>query len=159
MLHSFDCSVVGQGIYGNELEVSKLIGGAVDFLLDKRLHEQDREKDGQTSEVFLRHALALHQAMSLCSSLLDQEARSEVAFLEAVRVTLGRLLRGSGKLTLPAVNERISSLPQQSINSDGVAHLTTDAEFSLFDESFLQGVASMKQKNLATELLQKLLND
>lgn len=159
LLHGFDYSVVRQGIKGNELEVSKLIGDAVDYLLEKNRREHAQNKSDQVTEIYLSRAMALHQALTLCSSLLDESDRAEAAFLEAVRVTLGRLLRGSGKLSLPAVNERISSLLQQSIKSDGVAQLTTDAEFSLFDESFLQEVASMGQKNLAAELLRKLLND
>ena len=159
VLHGFDYSAVRNGIKGNELKVSTLIGDAVDYLLEQGRLEQDKPKDEQAPEVYLYHALAMHQALTLCSSLLDESDRAEAAFLEAVRVTLGKLLRGSGKLTLPAVNERISSLLQQSIQSDGVTRLTTEAEFSLFDESFLQEVASMKQKNLAAELLRKLLND
>ena len=157
LLHGFDHAVVRDGIKGNELEVSKLIGGAVDYLLGKSRSEQNRDK--QASEVYLQHAMALHQTLTLCSSLLDERDRAEAAFLEAVRVTLGKLLRGNGKLTLPAVNERIASLLQQSIQSEGVTQLTTEAEFSLFDESFLHEVASMEQKNLAVELLRKLLNN
>lgn len=159
LLHGFDYSVVRKGIKGNELEISKLIGGAVDYLLGMSRSRCGQDKDIQASEDYLQHAMALHQALTLCSSMLDEGDRAEAAFLEAIRVTLGKLLRGSGKLTLPAVNERISSLLQQSIQSDGVTQLTAETEFSLFDESFLHEVASIEQKNLAVELLRKLLND
>ena len=40
----------------------------------------------------------LHQALSLCSSLVDEESRFEAAFFEAVRVLVIRLtVTGVGK--------------------------------------------------------------
>ena len=48
---------------------------------------------------------------------------------------------------------------KQSIKSDGVINLFSDIkeEFSLFDPKFLEEVANMKEKNLAVELLKKLI--
>ncbi len=67
---------------------------------------------------------------------------------------------GAGKkFTLPEVNERINELLKQSIKSEGVINLFSDVgkEFSLFDHKFLEEVANMKEKNLAVELLKKLI--
>lgn len=57
------------------------------------------------------------------------------------------------------MNARINELLKQSIKSDGVVNLFSDVneEFSLFDPKFLQEVANMKEKNLAVELLKKLI--
>ena len=48
---------------------------------------------------------------------------------------------------------------KQSIKSDGVINLFSDIkeEFSLFDPKFLDEIAKMKEKNLAVEILKKLL--
>ena len=103
----------------------------------------------------------LHQALSLCSSLVDEEMRFEAAFFESVRVLLLRLSNtGAGKkISLPEINARINELLKQSIKSDGVINLFSDIkeEFSLFDPNFLKEVANMKEKNLAVELLKKLI--
>lgn len=103
----------------------------------------------------------LHQALSLCSSLVDEDSRFEAAFFEAVRVLVLRLTNtGVGKkISLPEMNARINELLKQSIKSDGVINLFSDIkeEFSLFDPKFLQDVANMKEKNLAVELLKKLI--
>jgi len=103
----------------------------------------------------------LHQALSLCSSLVDEDSRFEAAFFEAVRVLVLRLTNtGIGKkISLPEMNARINELLKQSIKSDGVINLFSDIkeEFSLFDPKFLQEVANMKEKNLAVELLKKLI--
>ena len=63
------------------------------------------------------------------------------------------------KLTLPEVNERINELLKHSIKSEGVINLFSDVqtEFSLFDPKFLEEIANMKEKNLAVELLKKLI--
>lgn len=110
---------------------------------------------------FVKEALMLHQALSLCSSLVDEDSRFEAAFFEAVRVLVLRLINtGVGKkISLPEMNARINELLKQSIKSDGVINLFSDIkeEFSLFDPKFLQEVANMKEKNLAVELLKKLI--
>lgn len=57
------------------------------------------------------------------------------------------------------MNARINELLKQSIKSDGVINLFSDVkeEFSLFDPKFLEEVGKMKEKNLAIELLKKLI--
>ena len=110
---------------------------------------------------FVKEALMLHQALSLCSSLVDEGDRLEAAFFDAVRVLVLRLTNtGVGKkISLPEMNARINELLKQSIKSDGVINLFSDIkeEFSLFDPKFLEEVANMKEKNLAVELLKKLI--
>ncbi len=138
---------------GTELERAKSISGAVNFIMDR---EKVDEKDS-----FVKEALMLHQALSLCSSLVDEENRFEAAFFEAVRVLVLRLTNsGEGrKISLPEMNARINELLKHSIKSDGVINLFSDIkeEFSLFDPKFLQEIANMKEKNLAVELLKKLI--
>ena len=138
---------------GTDLERAKAISGAVNFIIGR---EKVDDKDS-----FVKEALMLHQALSLCSSLVDEESRFEAAFFEAVRVLVLRLtVTGVGKkISLPEMNARINELLKQSIKSDGVINLFSDIkeEFSLFDPKFLQEVANMKEKNLAVELLKKLI--
>ena len=57
------------------------------------------------------------------------------------------------------MNARINELLKQSIKSDGVINLFSDVkeEFSLFDPKFLEEISKMKEKNLAVEILKKLL--
>ena len=94
---------------------------------------------------------------------MEEELRFEAAFFEAVRVLVVRLTNTGGgqKISLPEMNARINELLKQSIKSDGVINLFSDVkeEFSLFDPKFLAEVAKMKEKNLAVELLKKLIAD
>ena len=63
------------------------------------------------------------------------------------------------KISLPEMNSRINALLSQSIKSNGVINLFSDvnSDFSLFDPKFLEEIAKMKEKNLAVELLKKLI--
>ena len=148
--HGYDYSKFQNG---TDLERAKTISGAVNFIMGR---EKVDEKDS-----FVKEALMLHQALSLCSSFVDEDSRFEAAFFESVRVLVLRLTNaGVGKkISLPEMNARINELLKQSIKSDGVINLFSDIkeEFSLFDPKFLQEVANMKEKNLAVELLKKLI--
>ena len=135
------------------LESAKILSGAVNFIVDRA---RTKSKDD-----FLKAALMMKQAQSLCSSMVKADDRFDASFFEAVRVMVVRLTdSGVGKkLSLPEINDRINALLKQSIKSDGVINLFSDIkeEFSLFDPKFLQEVANMKEKNLAVELLKKLI--
>lgn len=148
--HGYDYSKFKNG---TDLERAKTISGAVNFIMGR---EKVDDKDS-----FVKEALMLHQALSLCSSLVDEDSRFEAAFFESVRVLVLRLTNTGvdKKISLPEMNARINELLKQSIKSDGVINLFSDIkeEFSLFDPKFLQEVANMKEKNLAVELLKKLI--
>ena len=138
---------------GTELEQAKLISGAVNFIFDVSRKEE--------LKAFMREGLLLKQALSLCSSLVGEKERLEAAFFEAVRVMVNRI-QGEGsdhKVSLPELNKRINELLKQSVKSDGVINLfsTEHTEFSLFDPHFLEEVSKMKEKNLAVELLKRLI--
>lgn len=150
MFHGFDYT---EFTTGTDLERAKTISGAVNYIIAR---EKEQEKD-----TFIKEALMLHQALSLCSSLVCEADRFEAAFFESVRVLVLRLTNtGTGrKISLPEMNARINELLKQSIKSDGVINLFSDVkeEFSLFDPKFLEEVGKMKEKNLAIELLKKLI--
>lgn len=140
-------------IHGSNLSRSKAISGAVNFIV-----AVDKEDD---RDLFLKESFMLKQALSLCSSLATEDERIEAAFFESVRVLVNRIVNQgeNKKISLPEMNERINNLLKASIHSDGVINLFQDVngEFSLFDQNFLQEIANMKEKNLAVELLKKLI--
>lgn len=138
---------------GTDLERSKVISGGVNFIVD--IHKQEDKTE------FLKEALLLRQALSLCSSMVEESLRVEAAFFESVRVLVMRLMnQGNGKkISLPEMNARINELLKASIKSEGVINLFSDVSqnFSLFDTKFLEEISKMKEKNLAVELLKKLI--
>ena len=152
IFHGYDYT---KFITGTDLERAKTISGAVNFIVAVTM-ERKRED-------FLKEAFMLRQALSLCASIVETALRIEAAFFEAVRVLVMRLMnQGEGKkISLPEINARINELLKQSIKSEGVINLFSDISegFSLFDPKFLDEISKMKEKNLALELLKRLIAD
>ena len=121
------------------------------------LQSPDKE---EAKKAFIKEVMLMRQALSLCQSLLNYDQRLEAAYFEAVRTLLVRV-EGRGKISFKEINERINELLKQSIKSEGVINLFSDIkeDFSLFDPMFLEEIGRMKHKNLAVEMLQKLISE
>ncbi len=148
-LHGFDYAAFPNSTDARKAE---LIRGAVNFLC--ALTKQEQRAD------FMKNCALVHNAVTLCRSLLSDEQLQFVAFFDAVRVLLLKFENHSqGGAKAKEINERIKNLLAQSVQSEGVVELFNDKEreFSLFDESFLEDIKQMKEKNLAVEILKKLL--
>lgn len=147
LFHGFDYSHFQTA---PDAECAQIIKGGVNFIMSP-----DKQEKQQT---FLKEAMLLHDSITLCRSLLNEQQRYEAAFFETVRTLLSRMT-GKGKVSKKEINARISELLKQSVKSDGVINLFSDvkAEFSLFDTAFLEEVSKMKEKNIVVELLKRLL--
>ena len=141
---------------GTPLEMAKSISGGANFVLDA--------KRPQLKEQFLKEALLLKQAHSLCSSMTTEAQRHEAAFFESVRSTVVKVTTGGtgGKpMSLKEINAQINELLKASIQSEGVINLFDSQDvgerFSLFDPNVLEEIAKMKEKNIVVEILRKLM--
>jgi len=153
LFHGFDYSGF---ISGTPLVMAKLISDGANFVLDPKVQER--------KDLYLKEALLMKQAMSLCSSMTNETERREAAYFEAVRSTVVKLTYGGngGKpLSLKEINDQINELLKASIQTEGVISLfdssAVDKNFSLFDPNVLEEISKMKQKNVAVEILKKLL--
>ncbi len=153
LLHGFNFSSF---INGTPLEMAKSISGGANFVLDA--------KRPQLKEQFLKEALLLKQAHSLCSSMTTETQRHEAAFFESVRSTVVKVTTGGtgGKpMSLKEINAQINELLKASIQSEGVINLFGSQDvgerFSLFDPNVLEEIAKMKEKNIVVEILKKLM--
>lgn len=175
LFHGFDYSdFMDEG--ATDLTRARAISGGVNFLsaIDAPpssvvARERTASAVGGTSvgygsttsrkESFIKEAMLLRQALSLCRSLLSPAQRFEAAYFEAVRTLLTRITGEGRPLSLKEINARINELLKASIQSEGVINLFSDVNtgFSLFDPKFLEEIARMKERNLAVEILRKLL--
>lgn len=136
----------------NNTKRAAAITGGANFL--SAPDKQQKKKD------FMEHSALLHNATTLCHSLLDEHERAETCYMDALRVMLQKLSQ-KGKVSRHEINERIGQLLRQSVRSEGVINLFGDRqmEFSLFDEAFIKEIRNMKERNLAVELLTRLLRE
>lgn len=140
-------------ITGDDSDRAKCITDGLDYILGKPEEYQNN---------FCDAAYSLKQAKSLCSSLINKEERYHSLYFEAIRVALNKLAITPGQRkgeVLRELSKTITELINQSVQSTGVINLfdNESVEFSLLDEKFLNEVSAMKEKNLASELLKKLL--
>jgi len=135
----------------SDLRRAESIQGGINFLLEP---SKEENKDN-----FIKEALALKQSLSLCRSIVKEKERLEAAYFEAIRTSLTRIIK-PGKLSLKEINEAINNLLKATIKSEGVTILTSVGKsIDLSDEEFLKRISQLPEKNLAIELLKKLLND
>ncbi|MEG1725595.1 MAG: type I restriction endonuclease subunit R [Anaerovoracaceae bacterium] len=147
MFHGYDYAKFQTG---SDADRAQIIKGGVNFIMAPDKQEM------QT--LFIKESTLLHNSITLCRSLLNEWQRFEAAFFETVRTLLSRMT-GKGNVSKKEINARIGELMKQSVKSSGVINLFSDvkAEFSLFDAVFLDEISKMKEKNIAIELLKKLL--
>lgn len=137
--------------YSNQARL-KILTSGINYILSQT--EEDKKE-------FVRQATALSQAETLSRSLLDERTKTEVEYFKGVKVGVCKIT-GTGKLTTTEVNQRILNVLEQAIQEDGIIDVFKAAEknspeISIFSEEYMAGLKNMKNKNIAAELLKKLL--
>ena len=158
MLHGFDYSGFKTGGH-------KTLAGAANHVLG--LPSQTKDKNGQPvrdgKKRFADAALAMSHAFSLCCTLDEAKAlRDEVAFMQAVKVILTKRDITARKQTDEQRETAIRQIISQAVVSESVVDIfdavgLEKPNIGLLDEDFLAQVKNLPEKNLAVELLQRLL--
>lgn len=131
-----------------------VIANGVNFALGM---EEDEQKS------FIREATALSQAETLCRSMLDARIKQEIEFFKCVKAGICKTAGRMG-ITTNEINARIMKLLEQAIEQDGVYNIFAEAgkrnpEISILSEEYMEKIRRMKHKNIAAEMLRKLLED
>ncbi|MCC6864564.1 MAG: type I restriction endonuclease subunit R [Ignavibacteria bacterium] len=116
-------------------------------------------------ERFIKEVILLSQAFSLSISKPEAAAITElVAFFQAVKARLTKFTgTGSGERDLN-LESIIKQIVNEAISSEKVVDIFDAAglkrpEIPILSEEFMLEIQGMKHKNLALELLKKILND
>ncbi|MEO4046219.1 type I restriction endonuclease subunit R [Pseudomonas sp. CAU 1711] len=120
-------------------------------------------KDGKTR--FLDTMLAVTKAFSLCGTL-DEAAplRKEIAFFSAIKAAISKFTTVDKKRSDAEKNSALKQILDNAIIADGVDDIFALAgldkpNIGLLSDEFLEDVRQMESRNLAVELLEKLLRD
>lgn len=120
-------------------------------------------KDGKKR--LLDAMAAITRAFSLCGTLDEAEPlRMEIAFFAAIRAAIVKHTTVDSKLTEEQKNSVLKQILDNAVIAGGVADVFALAgldkpNIALLSEEFLEDVRNMKSRNLALELLEKLLRD
>ncbi|MDD2976290.1 type I restriction endonuclease subunit R [Aquabacterium sp.] len=154
MLHGFDYSGFKTGGH-------KTLAGAANHVLGLKSEGKDSKRDGKRR--FADAALAMSKAFSLCCTLDEAKAlRDEVAFMQAVKVILTKRDISAQKKTDEVREAAIRQIINQAVVSDAVVDIfdavgLEKPNIGLLDEDFLAQVKNLPERNLAVELLERLL--
>jgi type I restriction enzyme R subunit len=114
---------------------------------------------------FLDLVAAITRAFAQCGTLDEAaELRTEIAFFSAVKAAIMKYTTVDRKLTEAQKNSVLRRILDNAVVSDGVTDIFALAgidkpNIGLLSPEFLEEVRNMPQKNLAVELLEKLLRD
>lgn len=114
---------------------------------------------------FLDTVLAMNKAYSLCNTLEQTEPyHKEVAFWTAVKTAISKYTSVDKKLGEDDKNSALKQILDNAIVAQGVDDIFALAgldkpNIGLLSDEFLEDVRQMPYKNLAVELLEKLLKD
>ena len=131
-----------------------VIADGVNFALE---FEEDEKKE------YIKEATALSQAETLCRSLLDSPTKQEIEFFKSIKAGLCKC-GGRVGITSNEINARIMTMLEQAIEQDGVYNIFAQAgkknpEISILSDEYMDKIRKMKHKNIAAEMLRKLLED
>lgn len=114
---------------------------------------------------FLNTVTELAKAFALCATTEEaQELNAEIGFFKAVKASLMKSISDGSKRKTPAQMEaQLNQLISKSVISEEVVDIyktlgLDNPDISILSDKFLEDVKAMPHKNLAVELLNRLLN-
>lgn len=152
IFHGFDYS---NFFKPSQVEKIRTITEGMNFILGKDENEQKE---------FKKLVTELAKAHSLCSATEQgMLVNVEVSYFKAVKASLSKLeMRNTTKVSKAEIEARVKQMLQRSIISEEVIDVfdtlgLNKPDISIFSEEFLQEIREIKYKNLAVEILTKLL--
>jgi len=148
MLHGFDYSAFAH-------DALKLLPGVMNHILAL--------EDGKKR--FLDVMAAINKAYTLCGTMDEAgPLKKEIAFLGAVKNAMIKFTSIDKRRTDEEKNTALKHIIDNAIIADGVDDIfklvgLDKPNIGLLSAEFMEDVANMPQKNLAMELLEKLLRD
>ncbi len=165
MFHGFDYS---DGLTGTRKERLTVMAGAMDWILSKQHEAAEQETTDEAKKKAHRRyqdaVLALSKAFALAAA--SNEARGirvEVGFFQTIRAALVKSSQASGG---PIAGKllAVQQIIDRSLVSTEIVDILSAAglispDISILSEEFLAEIQQMEKKNLALEVMKKLLND
>lgn len=119
----------------------------------------------QRKKEFLDAVLKITKAFALCGTLVEAaEYKKEIAFFSAIKAVIAKYTSVDKKLTEDEKHSALKQILDNAIVAEGVADIFKLAglekpNIGLLSDEFLDDIRQMPARNLAVELLEKLLRD
>lgn len=160
MFHGFDYSTFFTGSPSQRLT---LLANATDFILTPQTAKESADERKQR---FMQAATEVSKAFALVATEDKAiEIREEVAFFQCIRAQIAKLSVGpDGGKAEEDLDHAVRQIISRAVASDQVIDIFAAAgmqqpNIAILSDEFLAEVQGMPQRNLALEMLRKLLND
>ncbi len=111
---------------------------------------------------FQKCASDIKRLYSITSGVIENDDRAEILYIIAVRSFINKLTRPEGKFDINQINQDVAEMLQQAIIDDEliqVGEIKHGKNLSLLNDQIVQKLANMEQKNIAAEILKKVLKN
>ncbi|WP_394245986.1 type I restriction endonuclease subunit R [Vibrio profundi] len=148
-----------------ETDALRLLPGAVNHLSGLSHTDANGKQVRDGKRRFLDVMAALTKAYSLCNTMDETHGyKNEIAFYSAIKTAFIKHSTVDKKRTDEERNTALKQILNNAVIADGVDDIFSmvgldKPNIGLLSEEFLEDVKNMKEKNLAVELLEKLLRD
>ncbi|MEZ8192976.1 type I restriction endonuclease subunit R [Vibrio sp. 1F279] len=148
-----------------ETDALRLLPGAVNHLSGLSHTDANGKEVRDGKRRFLDVMAALTKAYSLCNTMDETHGyKNEIAFYSAIKTAFIKHSTVDKKRTDEERNTALKQILNNAVVADGVDDIFSmvgldKPNIGLLSEEFLEDVKNMKEKNLAVELLEKLLRD
>ncbi|GEM76161.1 type I restriction endonuclease subunit R [Vibrio sagamiensis] len=148
-----------------ETEALRLLPGAVNHLSGLSHIDSNGKEVRDGKRRFLDVMAAMTKAYSLCNTMDETQGyKNEIAFYSAIKTAFVKHSTVDKKRTDEQRNSALKQILDNAIIADGVDDIFSmvgldKPNIGLLSDEFLEDVKNLKEKNLAVELLEKLLRD
>ncbi|MEZ9814939.1 type I restriction endonuclease subunit R [Vibrio lentus] len=148
-----------------ETDALRLLPGAVNHLSGLSHTDANGKQVRDGKRRFLDVMAALTKAYSLCNTMDETQGyKNEIAFYSAIKTAFIKHSTVDKKRTDEERNTALKQILNNAVIADGVDDIFSmvgldKPNIGVLSEEFLEDVKNMKEKNLAVELLEKLLRD
>jgi len=151
IIHGYDYSRIFKASYTEKMQI---IQGAIDFIVS----------DNDRKERFLKYSVELVKAYAIAVPHPEAlKLADEIAFFDAVKSRIKIITRPTIEIR-EEIDQAIKQIVSEAITTNEVIDIFSAAglkkpDVSILSDEFLFEIKNYKHKNLAIELLKRLIND
>lgn len=117
-------------------------------------------KTEETKKLFMRYSYDVKSLYSLCVGILSQEIKDEILFFISVRSFISKL--SGEKIDVKEINKNVAEMLERAIQDDEmlqIGEIHNSNRLSLLSDEILNKLAKMQKKNIAVEILNRVLKE
>ena len=117
-------------------------------------------KTEEIKKEFMRYSYDIKSLYSLCTGVISQELKDEILFFISVRSFISKL--SGDKIDVKEINDNVAQMLERAIQDDEmlqIGEVHSSNQLALLSNEILNKLAKMQKKNIAVEVLNRVLKE